>query len=101
LWPRRRVCVSRRDRRHAGHLGRKEEYSHAYLIQVISLFIAWQQENELARIQFAGSLLGVAIVALGVWFLRLISVSAFLEGNVVDLGSYQLHVAEAGMACNN
>ena len=45
---------------------RKEEYSHAYLIPLISLFIAWQQKNELARLRFAGSWLGVAIVGLGI-----------------------------------
>jgi exosortase D (VPLPA-CTERM-specific) len=145
-----------------------EEYSYAYLIPLISLFIAWQQKNELARIEFTGSWLGVAIVvlgillgiigrlgsvftlqhiglvtvlvgtvialtgvkamrvlwmpllllylviplprflevklssgmqltssAIGVWFLRLIGVSVFLEGNVIDLGVYQLQVAEA------
>jgi len=43
-----------------------EEYSHAYLIPLISLFIAWQQKNELARLRFAGSWLGVAIVGLGI-----------------------------------
>jgi exosortase D (VPLPA-CTERM-specific) len=32
---------------------------------------------------------------IGVWFLRLIGVSVFLEGNVIDLGVYQLQVAEA------
>ena len=32
---------------------------------------------------------------LGVWFLKLLSVPVFLEGNIIDLGVYQLHVAEA------
>lgn len=32
---------------------------------------------------------------LGVWFLRLINVPVYLEGNIIDLGVYQLHVAEA------
>jgi exosortase D (VPLPA-CTERM-specific) len=32
---------------------------------------------------------------LGVWFLRLLSVPVFLEGNIIDLGVYKLHVAEA------
>jgi exosortase D (VPLPA-CTERM-specific) len=146
----------------------KEEYSHAYLIPLIALFIAWQQKNELARIRFSGSWLGVLVVVfgillglmgqlgsvytlqqlglvtaivgtvialtgikalrilwmpllllyfmiplpqflnvklsasmqlisseIGVWFLRLIGVSVFLEGNVIDLGVYQLQVAEA------
>lgn len=32
---------------------------------------------------------------LGVWFIRMAGVSVLLEGNVIDLGSYQLEVAEA------
>ena len=31
----------------------------------------------------------------GVWILRLFGVSVFLEGNIIDLGDLQLHVAEA------
>lgn len=33
--------------------------------------------------------------AVGVWIIRLFGISVFLEGNVIDLGSYQLQVAEA------
>ncbi|MBC7139187.1 MAG: VPLPA-CTERM-specific exosortase XrtD [Defluviimonas sp.] len=32
---------------------------------------------------------------LGVWFLQLLSVPVFLEGNIIDLGVLKLHVAEA------
>jgi exosortase D (VPLPA-CTERM-specific) len=32
---------------------------------------------------------------MGVWFLRQIDVPVFLEGNIIDLGVLQLHVAEA------
>ena len=32
---------------------------------------------------------------LGVWFLQILSVPVFLEGNIIDLGVYKLHVAEA------
>ncbi len=32
---------------------------------------------------------------LGVWFLRLLDVPVFLEGNIIDLGVLKLHVAEA------
>jgi len=32
---------------------------------------------------------------LGVWFLRLLDVPVFLEGNIIDLGALKLHVAEA------
>lgn len=32
---------------------------------------------------------------MGVWFLKLLAVPVFLEGNIIDLGVYKLHVAEA------
>lgn len=32
---------------------------------------------------------------LGVWFLQLLRVPVFLDGNIIDLGVYKLHVAEA------
>lgn len=32
---------------------------------------------------------------LGVWFLGLLAVPVYLEGNIIDLGVYKLHVAEA------
>ncbi len=32
---------------------------------------------------------------LGVWFLKLLSVPVFLDGNIIDLGLLKLHVAEA------
>src|ERR1700691_4093610 len=34
---------------------------------------------------------------LGVWFMRLLDISVYVEGNVIDLGGYKLQVAEA---CN-
>lgn len=144
------------------------EYSHAFIIPLISLFLVWQRRTELAALEFRGSWAGLAIVVLGVllgligqlatvytvsqiglvvavcgfvlsltglaalrhlwmpllllflviplpdflqvkfssgmqlisswlgvWFLRLIGVSVYLEGNVIDLGVYKLQVAEA------
>ena len=32
---------------------------------------------------------------LGVWFLQILDVPVFLDGNIIDLGVYKLHVAEA------
>jgi exosortase D (VPLPA-CTERM-specific) len=32
---------------------------------------------------------------IGVWFMRLLGISVFVEGNVIDLGGYKLQVAEA------
>lgn len=37
---------------------------------------------------------------LGVWILRLLGVSVFLEGNVIDLGTYRLQVVEACSGLN-
>lgn len=37
---------------------------------------------------------------LGVWFLRLMNVPVYLEGNIIDLGVMRLHVAEACSGLN-
>ena len=42
-------------------LGR-EEYSHALLIPVISLYLLWQQRAALSKLEFKGSWLGVALI---------------------------------------
>ncbi len=149
---------------------KKEEYSHAYLLPIISLFLVWQKSDELRQLPLEGSWLGVPVVILGIllgfagslstiylvvhysilvtltgvvlaylgrqglmllWApllllffaiplppflynavslklqlisselgvatIRLFGISVFLEGNVIDLGSYKLQVVEA---CN-
>ena len=146
----------------------REEYSHGYLIPVISTLLIWQQKDKFEQIEFNGSWLGVVIVLLGIFTyllgdlstlfvivhysllvvltglalsltgyrgfvfllvpliylafmvplppflynnlsakLQLISselgvtvirwfgISVFLEGNVIDLGTYKLQVVEA------
>jgi len=148
----------------------QEEYSYAYFIPAISLFLIWQKRDVLERLRFDGSWLGTAVVLLGlglsllgdlstiyvvmqysflivvaglaltlmgwrafkailvpllllafmvplpnflyqglsaesqlissqigVGIIRLFGISVLLEGNVIDLGSYKLQVAEA---CN-
>lgn len=150
--------------------GAKEEYSHAYLLPLLSLFLIWQRKNELRANPWQGSWAAVAITVfglllyflgtlstiyaviqyaffitvcglvlsyagfqnlrhlwaallllfftvplptflyqalsmklqlisseLGVAVIRAFGVSVFLEGNVIDLGSYKLQVVEA---CN-
>lgn len=37
---------------------------------------------------------------IGVWMIRLVGISVYLEGNVIDLGTYQLQVAEACSGLN-
>ncbi len=148
----------------------REEYSHGYMIPLVVAFLVWQRKDQLEKIQFSDSWVGVVIVLLGIglyflgelstlyiiiqyaflvtvfgiafcmvgregmrkiWvpllflgfmiplpsflfnnlssLLQLISsqlgvsvirffgVSVYLEGNVIDLGNYQLQVVEA---CN-
>lgn len=146
----------------------REEYSHGFLIPLVSGYLLWQRRHLFAHATFGSSWAGVAIAAvglavyfigavasittvdtyalvivvlgsalalmgwqafrialvplallflmnpipnffyynlsaelqlisseLGVTLMRLCGVSVFLEGNVIDLGSYQLQVAEA------
>ena len=146
----------------------KPEYSHGIIIPVLSAVLIWRQREELRRLPFTGSWLGLGLIALGlalrvvgefttmqtiehyafllviyglvlaltgpvifrrlwmpllilvfaiplpsffnnelslqlqlissalgVWVIRAAGISVLLEGNVIDLGSYQLEVAEA------
>ena len=145
-----------------------DEYSHAYLLPFIALFLIWQKKEALERIPMRGSWLGLLIVLaglllffagelatlyavvqyaflmvlaglvlafsgqrgfkliwapllilffmvplptflfnnlsaqlqlissqLGVAVIRLFDISVYLEGNVIDLGTFQLQVVEA------
>jgi exosortase D (VPLPA-CTERM-specific) len=149
---------------------RKEEYSHGFMIPMVSAYLAWQRREAVAAAAGTGSWAGVGILLLGlalgligelgtvyvlvqygfvvalagtllavmgarafrviampvalllfmiplpnflynnlssqlqlissqlgVEFIRLCNVSVYLEGNIIDLGTYQLQVAEA---CN-
>ena len=51
------------------------EYSHAYLIPLISIFILWQKYEEIIRTEFKGSWFGLIIVLFGLffWFLGEVS----------------------------
>jgi exosortase D (VPLPA-CTERM-specific) len=146
----------------------QEEYSHGFLIPLVSGFLLWQRRGQLAQVEFRSSWMGVLVAAagvaiyflgvlasittidtyalvivllgvalalmgwrafrialvplallflmnpipaffynnlsselqlissqLGVGFMRLCGVSVLLEGNVIDLGTYKLQVAEA------
>jgi exosortase D (VPLPA-CTERM-specific) len=146
----------------------KPEYSHGIIIPVLSALLIWRQREDLRRLPFTGSWLGLPLIAaglalrsigelttletvehyafllviyglvlaltgrvifrrlwmpllilvfaiplpsifnnalslqlqlwsseLGVWVIRAAGTSVFLEGNVIDLGTYQLEVAEA------
>ncbi len=43
----------------------KDEYSHGYLLPVITLYFVWQKKNELSEIEFKSSWIGVAILCIG------------------------------------
>ena len=146
----------------------QEEYSHGYLIPLVSLFFLWEQRAKFREINFQPSWLGLVVLAfalllflmgeltalyylgqlsiillffgfsltllgrqgtklaaipicllvfaiplpefiattltaklqlisstLGVEFIRLFNIPVFREGNLIDLGSYRLEVAEA------
>ena len=148
----------------------REEYSHGFLIPLISGFLIYQRSDQLRHMRFTGSWLGVAGVllglilfmmgefsslytivqyaflavlyatalaivgwraflvmaiplfilffmvplpnflynnlsaklqlissAIGVWVIRLFDITVYLEGNVIDLGTFKLQVVEA---CN-
>ncbi len=68
---------------------RKVWTSFVYLIFMIPLPF-WLYQSLSGELQLVSSELGVAVI-------RLFGVSVFLEGNVIDLGVFQLQVAEA---CN-
>lgn len=59
----------------------------AYLVFMIP-FPDFIYEGLSAKLQLISSVIGV-------WVVRLFGISVHLEGNVIDLGSYQLQVAEA------
>jgi exosortase D (VPLPA-CTERM-specific) len=146
----------------------KPEYSHGFIIPLLSAFLIWRQREQLRSLPFTGSWAGLPLILLGfvlrvvgerttmqtlehyafllvlyglvlaltgpvifrrlwmpllmlifavplptffnsalslklqlisselgVWVIRAAGISVLLEGNVIDLGSYQLEVAEA------
>ena len=56
----------------------QEEYSHALLIPLISVYLLWQQRAALARLELKGSWVGVAIVVFGA-LLQIVGVLAAVD----------------------
>ena len=54
----------------------QEEYGYGFMIPFISLFFIWQKKNELSRIPFSGSWVGVFILLLGMGLFFLGELSA-------------------------
>ena len=55
----------------------REEYSHAYLLPFIALFLIWQKKDTLEQIQFEGSWAGLWVVVVGALL--------FFAGNLATL----------------
>jgi exosortase D (VPLPA-CTERM-specific) len=45
----------------------REEYGHGYIIPFITLFLIWQKSDQLEKIKFNGSWLGVLLAAFGIF----------------------------------
>jgi exosortase D (VPLPA-CTERM-specific) len=58
---------------------------HLVFMLPLPAFIYWQVSIQL---QFLSS-------EIGVWFIQMMGISVYLDGNIIDLGIYKLHVAEA------
>lgn len=67
--------------------GRRHQLPVLHLVFMLALpGVLWWKMN--IALQFMSS-------ELGVWFVALAGVPVFLDGNIIDLGVYKLHVAEA------
>src|SRR5262245_6587761 len=69
-----------------------EEYSQGILIPLIAAFLVWQRKAELARVRFAGSWSGVAVVAVAMLLNALGKLAS-----VFALQQYGMIVAIAGL----
>ncbi len=70
----------------------RDEYSHGYLLPIISVYFIWQKKNELSEIEFKGSWIGVGLFCLGLL--------GFLVGELSTLFTviqYSFLVALAGL----
>lgn len=70
----------------------KEEYSYAFLLPFVALFLWWQKKEQLEKIKFEGSWVGFIIVAIGLIF--------FVLGNLATIyviTQYSLLIVGAGL----
>jgi exosortase D (VPLPA-CTERM-specific) len=44
----------------------REEYSHGYLLPLVALFFIWQKKNDLLKVDFNGSWIGVCLTIVGI-----------------------------------
>ncbi len=45
----------------------KEEYGHGYILPAITAFLIWQKKDQIERMQYSGSWLGVIVILLGLF----------------------------------
>jgi Transmembrane exosortase (Exosortase_EpsH) len=69
-----------------------EEYSHGYLIPLVSGFLVWQKRDQLARLQFSGSWAGwlVCLAGIGLYFLGELSTLYIIIQYALIITSSQL-----------
>jgi len=65
------------------------------LLAVPLLFLAFMIPPPYFVLHNLSTKLQLLSSSFGVWFMRLMDISVFVEGNVIDLGGYKLQVAEA------
>jgi exosortase D (VPLPA-CTERM-specific) len=71
----------------------QEEYSHGFLVPVISAFLLWQRRSRIAQVGFHPSWAGVAVVAVGI-AIHLLGMLA----SITTVDSYALVVVVLGTA---
>ena len=76
------------------------EYSHAYLIPFISVFIIWQKYNSISKAILSGSWIGTGIVLLGIflWYLGELSTLFIIIKYAFLLALFGLVLSFAGLS---
>ncbi|HUG73292.1 MAG TPA: VPLPA-CTERM-specific exosortase XrtD, partial [Steroidobacteraceae bacterium] len=71
----------------------REEYSHGFLVPVISLLLLWQRRRQLQQMPFTGSWAGVAlaVAGIGLWFVGTMAA-------ITTIDAYGLVITIAGVA---
>lgn len=57
----------------------REEYSHGFMIPIITIFLIWQRKNILSKIEYEGSWAGVLLVLFGILLFAIGSLSSVLD----------------------
>ena len=71
----------------------REEYSHGFLVPVLSLLLLWQRRRQLQQLSFTGSWAGVLLALVGVCLFFIGSIAA-----ITTVDAYALVIVLAGLA---